>query len=94
MSYYDQAIRPQTPVLLNTQQVKDLITYLKNKNLNIVDIIGLNNQDRKSFNKTNEYYLYSAWLAKNNQLENSIKWYDWTFKPYPVNFSYDLRRII
>lgn len=87
-------IMPITPGILKTQHIKDILTYLADNNLYLIDVIGGNGEITKSYNKTIEYYLYSAWLAKNNLTNDTIIWYDnreWS--PYStIPQSYELRR--
>jgi hypothetical protein len=91
--YRKKTIRPSTPAILKTQQVNDLLVYLTNNNLHIIDVIGGNAEWCKSYNKTVEYYLYSAWLAKNNILDSTISWSDFSRCQFGANqTSYDLRR--
>jgi hypothetical protein len=91
--YREKTIRPSTPAILNTQQVNDMLTYLNNNSLHLIDVIGGNAEWCKSYNKTVEYYLYSAWLAKNNLLDSSIIWSNYSRMHFNTGqTSYDLRR--
>lgn len=75
--YCDKAIMPHTPATLATKHVQSMLDYFYKQDISILDLIGHNNTpltpEVKETNKTNEYYLYSAWLAKNNLL-NTISW--------------------
>ena len=91
--YKEKTIRPSTPAIIKTQQVHDMILDLTNSNLHLIDIIGGNAEWCKSHNKTVEYYLYSAWLAKNNLTDDTIIWGNATHRQFnTTQGTYDLRR--
>jgi hypothetical protein len=91
--YKHLLIRPATPVVVNTQQMKNMLIDLKSQNVSVIDLIGLNESWRPSQGKTNEYYLYSAWLAKNNYINESLVWHtSKSHNIYNTIRSYDLRR--
>lgn len=93
-------IRPSTPGALNTQQMKNILDYLKEQNISVVDLIGFNTGSfidgvfQPSQNKTIEYYLYSAWLIKTQLVEETVIWHNSAIHNtlYNINMSYDLRR--
>lgn len=91
--YRGKTIRPSTPAILKTQQVNDMLSYLNNIDLHLIDVIGGNAEWCRGQNKTIEYYLYSAWLAKNNLIDDTIAWSNFSHRYFRSDqTSYDLRR--
>ena len=69
--YMNSLTWTMTPYIMKTQYVRELLHYLKNNYISISNILG-NTNDKLH---CSEFYLYSAWLAKNNYL-NEIEWID------------------
>lgn len=91
--YRQTTIGPRTPAILNTQQVQDMITDLTENNLHLIDLIGDPAAWGKGRNKTVEYYLYSAWLTKNNLIDDTVMWGQFTHRTFKTGpTTYDLRR--
>jgi hypothetical protein len=95
--YRKLAIRPVTPAIIKTKQIQDMLHYLNERNLYIIDIIGINAEVGwyNGYNKTCEYYLYSAWLAKNNLINDTLEWIEDIQSPIIFNIIsslQDLRR--
>ena len=74
--YRNSTISPITPAIIKTEHIQDMLQYLSDRNLYIIDIIGMNANVEwyNGYNKTCEYYLYAAWLAKNNLINDTIIW--------------------
>lgn len=73
----DVFLSTDTPVILQTTEVKKLIDYLDQKNIKLFDVLG--NLIPIS-QRTVEYYLYYAWLCKNNLTDNL----NWATTMYPI----------
>jgi|688.fasta_scaffold10239_9 hypothetical protein len=71
--YIDRTLRPETPAILITKLVNDMLEYLDKTDVSILDLVGYNltqsYRPDPGTGKTIEYYLYSAWLAKTNNLD-------------------------
>lgn len=59
--YSNEIMCANTPFVMNTQVVKDMIEYLETNNIDLIDLLG----QGKEFQCV-EFYLYSAWCSKNN----------------------------
>ena len=68
-------------------------TDLTENNLHLIDLIGDPAAWGKGRNKTVEYYLYSAWLTKNNLIDDTVMWGQFTHRTFKTGpTTYDLRR--
>lgn len=84
-----EVVQPHTPYIVNTQYVRDLINYFAEININLIDAVGLQNE--RTQGKCCEFYLYSAWLSKQNLISSSITWVEDDL-PIRVEFDYRLRK--
>lgn len=75
----DLVLSVAPPVILQTIEVKKLLDYLNQKNIKLLDILG---NAIPIWERTVEYYLYYAWLCKNN-LTNNLHWVK-TMHPIPM----------
>ena len=89
----DKMIKCMTPVVNNTEYINRMLDDIRAMGLELADIIGIDKSSSNTQNKTNEYYLYCAWLAKNNLTDQVLEFYKSSASPYNMREkTYDLRR--
>lgn len=93
----NKMIKCVTPVLNQTSSIRELLNHLNTMNIELEDVIGWNGDTPAGTgkNKTNEYFLYCAWLIKNNLIDQTLEFRSTRQSPYRVNrTSLELRRPI